>query len=382
MSGVPRGGRGSSCPERLLWMTPARAACPASPCRMTVYRPTRDHVAATTRSLGPGPWTYADLRSLGWTARQLESAVGRGALQRLRLGVYDTTTPDTARPVADLQAARMRAILAALHPRAVLSHESAARLHGMWLPLGETSVVHVTVPGQPERRATGLRVHGSRLPESLVVTRQGLRVTTVARTAVDLARGLTLPHALVAVDGAVHRSIALRRPDADVELRRRAVPAADLQAARDELERAYDSVWTWPGTRVVRAALDLADPASESPFESWSRGWMVAVGLPRPVVNAEVVGASGAAYAGDFVWRSRRVIGEADGLGKYGRSERELREALRAERVRQADLEAAGWRLVRWTTGEPGRTVVARLARALYLPANAVAEAVPDASNT
>lgn len=82
-----------------------------------------------------------------------------------------------------------------------------------------------------------------------------------------------------------------------------------------------------------------------------------------------VFGGSGRTYYGDFVWRRHRLIGEADGVGKYGDTAAAIRQALRAERARQADLEAGGWRVARWVTGDPGRSVVARVGRALYLEA-------------
>jgi hypothetical protein len=332
---------------------------------MTVYRVSRDRIESTVVALGPGPWTYDDLLAHGWTPRQLEGCVRRGALTRSRRGVY--AVPAEPSPPLDFTAAHLRAVVARLADRAVLSHESAAALHGMWVPSLPSPLVHVTIPGQAERRAPGLRVHASRLPTELITTVCGLRTTTVARTAIDLAKGRSLPHAVVATDGGLRRLVELERTQAAEELRSRTVPDDVLRRGREQLEEALSSVWSWPGTRVVRTALDILEPASESPFESWSRGWMVGVGLPRPVVNAEVFGSSGRQYFGDFVWRGRRLIGEADGVGKYGVGELAVRESLRAERQRQADLEAAGWRFVRWTTGEPGRHVVARLARALYL---------------
>lgn len=336
---------------------------------MAVYRVSRNRIESTVATLGSGPWTYDDLIAHGWTPRQLEGCVRRGALTRSRRGVYAVPaepSPSPSPPL-DITAAHLRAVVSRLSDRAVLSHESAAVLHGMWTPGRPSAVVHVTIPGQAERWAAGLRVHASRLPAEFITTVGGLRTTTVARTAVDLAKARTLPHAVVATDGGLRRLIEGARPHAAHELRFRTVPDAVMRQSRDELEEALGSVWSWPGTRVVRSALDILEPASESPFESWSRGWMEGVGLPRPVVNAEVFGSSGRRYFGDFVWRGPRLIGEADGVGKYGVGELGVRESLRAERQRQADLEAAGWRVVRWTTGEPGRQVVARLGRALYL---------------
>ena len=250
---------------------------------------------------------------------------------------------------------------------AVVSHDSAALLHKTWLPGRPKGLVHVTVPGQAERWAAGLRVHSSCLPDEFVTTIDGIRVTTLARTAMDLARGRSLPWALVAIDGACRRLIELERPGASRELRERNVPHELVAHARDQLEDAFAVTWSWPGTRTVRQALDLADPRSESPLESWSRGWILLSGLPQPATAGPVSGASGRRYWGDFVWAAERVIGESDGLGKYGTNEAEVRARLRMERERQGDLEAAGWRFVRWTYGEPGSRVVARIARSLYL---------------
>jgi hypothetical protein len=49
-----------------------------------------------------------------------------------------------------------------------------------------------------------------------------------------------------------------------------------------------------------------------------------------------------------FLWRKQRVIGEADGLKKYGTNERDVRAKLRAERIRQREFEDAGYVSVRW----------------------------------
>jgi hypothetical protein len=338
---------------------------------MTLHRVTRDLLASSQELLGEGPWSMDDLLAQGWTPRRLQSAVRRGALARVRRGVYTLpvkvpATPDggTDEPIT---AQWIRASLGRLAGAATASHESAAILHGTWVPGPSSRLVHVTLPGQPDRWSPGLRVHSSRLPEEFVTTVRGIRTTTLARTAVDLARGRTLPFACVAIDGAYRRMLGAMRHGAGWELRARAVPAAAHRQVRAELEAAFGVTWSWPGTRVVRQAIDRAEPACESPFESWSRGWMLLAALPDPVVNMTVRGASGRTYVGDFVWLPQRLIGEADGLGKYGTDEAHVRATLREERVRQADLEEAGWRFVRWTTGEPGAQIVSRIARYLFL---------------
>jgi hypothetical protein len=66
--------------------------------------------------------------------------------------------------------------------------------------------------------------------------------------------------------------------------------------------------------------------------------------LPVPTPQAWVQGASGRWYCVDFLWSGARVIGEADGAVKYTAAQ-----DVMAEKARQADLEAAGYRFVRWT---------------------------------
>ena len=84
-----------------------------------------------------------------------------------------------------------------------------------------------------------------------------------------------------------------------------------------------------------------------------------------PMVGWQVVGHSGAAYFADFLWDEAGVIGEADGLGKYGETEREVTAALARERHRQRDLEDAGYTVIRWDSRESPDVWVARIRSAL-----------------
>jgi len=307
----------------------------------------------------------------GWTYSAVREAVRAGRLVRPHRGVLErprvppepaaSSREEDAEP--DLRA--IRSALLVVGPGAVVSHDSAAVVTGQWNPANPSDLVHLTRPGEPGRLDHGMRIHRSRLPPSLVTLRQGLPVTTVARTAVDIARGHRLPEALVALDGAA-RVIAIE----EFGLTRRSLrdPARRAEVADqvvEQLRTAYESVRRWPGSVVVRESLELVDLASESPFESRSRGWMRVAGLPHPVTCLEVRGRSGRQYFADFAWPERRVLGEADGTGKYGLTHSEVTEALRAERRRQRDLEDAGWTVVRWDSTERWRTILDRLDRAL-----------------
>jgi len=338
---------------------------------MVIYRPTQDRIARTVHDLGEGPWARRELIAWGWSAKQLERAVEHGGLRRRRPGVY--ARPETTHAPDRGHLAEIRAVLAGLSLRAVVSHGSAACVTCMWTPTPDLSRLHVTIPGHSERTDSRLTVHGSRLPRTFITELDGIRVTTVARTAMDLARGSPFPDALVAIDGAARLLLRQRLPQAAWRIRERAVPAELVTEVMGELHEAFAVMWSWPGTRVVSRALSVADLASESPFESRSRAWILQAGLPGPVVNGRIVGATGRPYFGDFVWEEQRVVGEADGLGKYGTTPEELRRRLAAQSRRQDDLERAGWTVVRWTTSDPPQAVITRLARALRLQARVTA---------
>ena len=88
---------------------------------------------------------------------------------------------------------------------AVLSHASAAQLHGIQLWEPSLRTVQVTRPGSGggHRRRT-LHTFRAGLASEDVVILDGYRVTSPARTVVDLARQLPFEKAVVAADAALH----------------------------------------------------------------------------------------------------------------------------------------------------------------------------------
>jgi len=307
---------------------------------------------------GSGPWTRAQLVDFGWTVEQIRAAERAGRIRRLRRGVYAAG--------ADAPLVRIRAALLTAPAGSAASHESGARLHELWLPYGASELVHLTRPGAIERTHEGVRTHGCRLPSEFVTEVDGHPVTTVARTALDTARGCTtLPEALVVVDSAARRLIADAAGIDLRELRSRQRREQLRPVAVDALQEAFATLWTWPGSVMARAAIELCDPASESPSESRSRGWLLEAKVETPLTAFQVQGASGSWYVSEFAWPGRKLLGEVDGAGKYGVTEAEVRRTLRQQQARQSDLEAAGWRFVRWTSVERRQHVVSRVARYL-----------------
>jgi very-short-patch-repair endonuclease len=224
-------------------------------------------------------------------------------------------------------------------PGAVVSGRSAAVLWGTELA-GPQDDVECTVP--PECRAggvRGVRVTRRALPPDEVTVRHGIRVTTVGRTAVDLARIHPLDEAVVAVDQFLRTGLLSL---ADVRVR-----AAAL---------------TGPGCRAVRRAADLADGLAESPQETRLRLLLVRSRLPRPIAQHVVRDPDGR-FIGrvDFAWPEARLAVEYEGAW-HGAPQQ-----VAKDRHRLNELGAAGWTVVFVTAADLRDPVqlVARIGAAL-----------------
>ncbi|TLG03480.1 hypothetical protein FEK35_21300 [Nocardia cyriacigeorgica] len=222
-----------------------------------------------------------------------------------------------------------RAVAGRLCAEAVVSHVSAAVVHG--LPVWDVPMdrVHVTRDrGAGARSTKQLTVHAARLDRGDVVRAGGLAVTSAARTVVDLARSVPFAHAVVIGDGALHAGLTTRR------------------ALEDQLMRARGR----PGCPAARRAIQFLDSRSESPGESLSRIVIDRAGLPRPEQQATVLDDRGRFVARvDFLFPDRGVIGEFDGMVKYRTGRRPSEETVIAEKVREDALRSLGWLVVRWT---------------------------------
>jgi hypothetical protein len=284
----------------------------------------------------------------------IRSQVAAGRLVRLRAGVFVAAgVSETELNLLTARAEQTR------RPEAVISHHSAASYWRLPTPSGgswQQETVSLTVAGGNRSHRPGATYHQAVLPDSAVTKDSaGYRITTPARTAIDLAAGLALPQALVLLDAAMRRTcegfvIEPRRQD----FRR----AGYVHQARELLREAAEST----RRRRLGRAIDLADPSRESAIESLSAGYFELAGLPRPSFQEPVRTAQGV-YFPDCLWREHRLIGEADGAIKYAG-----RKDLVAEKEREQALRDQGWAFVRWLGKEimfQPEVVVARVARAL-----------------
>ncbi|WP_028709571.1 type IV toxin-antitoxin system AbiEi family antitoxin domain-containing protein [Propionicicella superfundia] len=305
------------------------------------------------------PTRRRDLVALGLTQRRIGTAVAGGRLVRVRQGVY----LDPARwPVGEAEQHLVRAHAEQVYrPDGAVSHRAAALY---WeLPLLRTDwadePVWITLPaGRGFRSSRSRRLEQSTAPlppHHVTLTESGARITTVARTAADVAGGMESPSALMVLDAALRRQCR----DLMSGPRRRDLRNPRLvAAAKAPLLEAMDR----PRMRPGKHWLTYADPLRESAIESLSYGHMALAGLPLPACQFPLTTPAGVLYP-DFYWEEQCLIGEADGRVKYADAD-----AMLQEKEREQVLRDLGFRFVRWLGKEihlwPG-TVMDRIARAL-----------------
>lgn len=148
-----------------------------------------------------GYFTAQQAQRAGFSWERLSSNANRGKFVRIKPGVY-RLAHFPGSPYEDLFIAWLRT-----GPSSAISHESALSLYELTdvLP-GE---VHVIVPRTASRRREGIRLHTNRLEPDEVTSRNGLPVTTVARTIADvIVGGLAIEHVRQAIQEALRRGLA------------------------------------------------------------------------------------------------------------------------------------------------------------------------------
>lgn len=127
-----------------------------------------------------GVVTRQQLLAAGFSQDAILHRLERGRWQQLYRGVYALFTGPSDR-MADLWAAVLRA-----GPGAVLSHHTAAELHGLVSKPGDA--IHVTVPATRRIKVQGIMVHISgRIADAVQPNRAPLR-TSIEETTLDLTQ--------------------------------------------------------------------------------------------------------------------------------------------------------------------------------------------------
>lgn len=251
------------------------------------------------------------LRQRGITEREIARL--RATHQRVRRGFYTAATDDA------WTVYRLRCIAVATSiSGAVLAGPSAALMLG--LHLVDDPPDKVFIRGVPRGRyGSDVRVVSGAIADTTEV--DGLAVTSAAWTVADCARLLPRRDALIVADNALHMQVCSPSDLSGVVVR--------LAGTR--------------GIERVRWVIRNADGRSESPGETWLRMILeeadIAVDLQVWIDPFRV----------DLIVAGTRVILEFDGLVKYDDSHPgKVAAAIKAERGRQAALEAVGYLVLRF----------------------------------
>ncbi len=251
------------------------------------------------------------------------------------------------------KARRLAAVLAC-GPGAVLSHVSAAAHWGLL----HTAAARIDVTAPRGRHgAPGIRLHRSRsLDARDTATHDGIPITTVARTLLDLAA--TMP---------AHR---LERALAQADHLR----VYDHRAITEVIDRANGH----RGTAALAQATALEPKLTKSDWEVRMLKLVRDAELPEPLVNHALIAPDYGYCEVDFYWPAHDLIVETDGWETHG-----TRTAFERDRAKDAALTAAGQRVLRFTWRAADATILSRLRATMrrYSPAIASRNASSSGSS-
>lgn len=221
------------------------------------------------------------------------------------------------------------------HRDAVIGGLAASALHGAeWVD--DDAVVELI--WRNARAPQGVKTRADLLlaGETQLIT--GLPVTTVERTAFDLARRGSIGQAVARLD-ALARATGFKVAD-----------VLDL-AARHRHTR---------GLRQLEAALKLVDAGAQSPKETWLRLLLIWAGFPPPETQIPVLGADGhPRYFLDMGWEDIMLTVEYDGDQHRTDRAQFVKDATRLEYV-----QSVGWTHIRVLKEHRGVDVIRRVTRA------------------
>lgn len=279
---------------------------------------------------------------------QIRQALAAGTLVRVRRGCYVDGPLEPAEAARTAVTSKVAAVAARVGGSAVFSHRTAAALWGLpFLGREEADVVHVTVPRDEHgARRAGIHYHLGPLRADEIVEHRGIRLTSLARTLVDVACTEGLRQGVVMADHGLRWS-------------------RDPERLRGDVHASIALAGRCSGIGAARQMVAFADPKAESPGESLSRLVFHEQQVPKPQLQYRLVvplldGGRGV-FRTDFGWEEQRVVGEFDGRAKYERyladgespGDAVFREKRREEAICRSD-----WLVERWTWEELKRPEV------------------------
>lgn len=283
----------------------------------------RAELAAIAATQG-GVFTRAQAMDAGYRGPELRSLTGVGGeWVVVRRGVYAArSTWDALERYSGPPLAAAWAAHVTIGVDHVMSHDSAAHAWGLPVVLAASPLVHITRPGVWGSRTEHGVKHHLAMEFPVPETAGGLPVTSLARTAMDLAREHGHASGAAAADRALRWGVL-----------------------RDDFDDVLAQMRCWPGVTQSRRAAEVADPGADTPGETLTRLMLLELGLGRPMTQFPVPTETGVAWCDLLI--GRHVI-EFDGRRKYqrrvdgGDAERSADEVVWAEKLRERQIASHG----------------------------------------
>lgn len=238
--------------------------------------------------------TRVQARAFGCTERRLKTLLQPGgAWVGVRRGVYIERAEWDSADDARRHLLRVVAATMTMHVPHVLSHTSAAVVHGLACRPFWCELVHVSHPGvRGGRTEGGVKHHPAHVPEDQIVILGNLKITSLERTAVDIAREHGVEDGVVVCDQVLSRG-----------------------GKRSAMRAVLTQMWSWPYVTQARMAVDLADAGAENIGESLARMLVVELGFGTPQTQVWVTDGGGRRARVDLLLNGH--VFEFDGRQKY-----------------------------------------------------------------
>ena len=260
----------------------------------------------------------AEALAIGLPPSTLKAWVRLGRLVRVGTGIYVQPA------VLETESSLLRAATTALD--AIVSHESAARLHG--LDGLDPRRVTVSVPVRKTNRFDGVTIHQmTDLTEDQTTVRASLPTTDVERTVLDLAAVLPKP----LLEGCLDQLVRLRK--------------TTYQATSDRLEETARK--GKPGVAKLRAVMATRlgqNYATDSVLETRLLRVLTEGGLPHPDPQYRPAWLRQVNGRVDFAYVEQAVVVEGDSQRWHGAPD-----SFQADRKRDNLAQLAGWVILRFT---------------------------------
>ena len=204
-----------------------------------------------------------------------------------------------------------------------LSHTTAAQLHGIDANTG--SAIHITVPaGRTVKPQQRMVLHRSSALDGaqVIETKSRLRITSAARTLLDLSDVLARPGLDIAFSDAVRQN------------------KVTIDYVSDQLLRSGRR----RNSMVLTALMQELDPALESVLEAEFAALLSNAGIEPPSTQHEIWEGPLLVARVDFAYAERRLAIEVDGYGFHTRFDQ-----FQRDRERRRELKRLRWEVIEFT---------------------------------